>query len=128
MESSSGSDRATPAPRRNVRRGMCFLVINLMNAISSLLFHRSEGRALFRRSLLHLKRGTIDYAVNQIGKPEPARLGVSDDLPDRRNIVVFEAPSERVRHQLFRHHADEYFGPRGQHGAETGGSSDAGAL
>jgi hypothetical protein len=35
IASSSGSARVTPAPRRNVRRGMCFRVMNMILFLKS---------------------------------------------------------------------------------------------
>src|SRR6185436_4272709 len=66
IASNSGSAKVTPAPRRNVRRGMCFFVRYMM-AVS---FFLTSGPLLAVGLLdIHLERGAPHNAEHQRGKP-----------------------------------------------------------
>src|SRR5579863_7696887 len=91
IESSSGRAMLVPnMPRRNVRRGKCFLVMyDIYSAFLMLVLCPS-----------HLKRGALDYAHYEGRKTIIVARGVVDDGANRRHVVVFDAAAERVGHQL----------------------------
>ena len=82
MESSSGSDIVTPKPRKNVRRGRCRLVRNVMGVASfSLRYYRSLGSWEDRGGGLHAA------LANSLRQNEPKKsLRTSETLI--RTILV----------------------------------------
>src|SRR5689334_15982033 len=87
MASNSGKPSVTPTPRRNVRRGMCFL----------------ERYIVCRPPLtLHLKRRALDDANYQRRKPVVVRRRAPDNGAHHRHIVVLDASAQTISHQLFR--------------------------
>ena len=56
IDSSNGKANVTPAPRRNVRRGMCFFVINIVSILLIVLIlhllHASASRLSARRTFV----------------------------------------------------------------------------
>src|SRR5215467_6156772 len=84
IASSRGSASAAPAPFRNVRRGRCFLVMNIW-----VLIRRDDAR--FRRlHLLHERRALHDAEYDR-RKPVILILRVGRDRADDRHVVVVEA-------------------------------------
>src|SRR6187431_106631 len=65
IASNSGSAKVTPAPRRKVRRGMCFFVRYMM-AVS---FSTSDPLLAVGLFDVHLERGAPHDAEHQRGKP-----------------------------------------------------------
>src|SRR3954463_11694156 len=82
MASRKGSETATLAPLRNVRRESDFFV---MNMVVSLLL-----------SLPHLKRSALYNAENERGESIPASRRLSLDSTHRRSIIVLKVPSDRI--------------------------------
>src|SRR5262245_4308314 len=80
IASSSGSPTATPAPRRNVRRDKCFLV---MNIIGSLI-----ARNLFRSP--HPELRAVNDTQHDRRKLVVVLGRIADDLPDGGHIVILE--------------------------------------
>src|SRR4051812_44982840 len=91
--------------RRNVRREMCFLVMN-MSAVS------------LRHS--HLKRCAVDDAGNERRKPVVLAGGLPDDRSDDGHVGVLETSSERVRKQHFGGRAGELVGTGENRAAQPG--------
>src|SRR5580765_74483 len=88
MASRNGSETATLAPRRNVRRESDFFV---MNMVVSLLLR-----------LPHLKRSALYYAQDQGRKRIPVSRGLTRDRADRWSIIVLQVPADCIHQQLFR--------------------------
>src|SRR5712692_336240 len=63
IASSNGNASMVPAPRRNVRRGMCFLVMNIVDRSWQLT--RSGSLVRRRRFHVHLERRALDDARHQ---------------------------------------------------------------
>src|SRR5579862_8022135 len=79
MESSRGSANVTPTPRKNVRRGRCFFVMNAVMVCLSLIHcsvrgHDRRRNALRRFFYAHLKGRAVHDTENQIRHPEVAGL------------------------------------------------------
>src|ERR1700687_4038130 len=126
IASSNGRGSVTPTPRRKVRRGSAILEIN----INRLLMRHSEtgdrsvcgllsGHLGVRRRLdlrtarrSHLKRRALDHTEDQRLESVTVGRAVTDDLSQRRRIIVLQAPAERVNHQLLGDRGDEPLGPR----------------
>src|SRR5712672_3443498 len=80
IASSTGSASAAPAPRRNVRRGLDFLVISMANSP-------------------HLKWGAF-YDAEDHGWPPMVFGGcIGDDLTQRGMIIVFDAATQCIGHE-----------------------------
>src|ERR1700730_17817089 len=77
IASSSGSARVTPAPRRNVRRGTCFFVMNMMLNPSSPLDSHPELRAPYDSE--HDRREPIAVLV-----------GVARDRAHGRHVRILQ--------------------------------------
>src|SRR5580704_7459536 len=107
MESNNGSASVTPTPRRNVRRGRCVLVLNLMALLLILcpFYFGVKGGAVYDSQ--HDGRETIIVA-----------RGVFQDRADGGHVGVFDAASEGVGHEPFGEHAGEDFGIGGEGAAE----------
>src|SRR5437773_5778793 len=118
IDSRSGKPNVTPQPRRNVRRGICFLVMNIYLA-SGILSHKEahnsqkfcDSRAFLWllpflvRSILfdshpHLEWSTLDDTQNDRRKPVVIFRRIPDDRADHRHIVILDAPAQTVGHQL----------------------------
>src|SRR5437870_2950851 len=124
IESSSGNARVTPIPRRNVRRGRCFLVRNIALLCLPVKLPRLNVSYIYaglkpERTLLfvlcrvgryvvairhpaHLKRRAFDDRGYQRRESIVVRGGILDDAAHHRHIVGFESLSELVNHELFR--------------------------
>src|SRR5262245_55668624 len=87
IESNSGSARVTPAPRRQVRRGRCFLVMNMVLPF------------LVRRLSLpiHLKRHTPDNLQHQWRKAIVVPRSLTRNRTNRGHIIIFNTTAEGVR-------------------------------
>src|SRR4029079_3016681 len=114
IESSNGSASVTPAPRRNVRRGMCFLATNIVVSTHSRRVHRTgPGLQLSVRvyNVLaldpHLELRALHYCQHD-GRESVVVLGhVARNRPNRRHVGVLHAPSHRIGHQLLDEHPDK---------------------
>src|SRR3954447_25272159 len=88
IASSMGSASAAPAPRKNARRGMDFLVRTIVHSP-------------------HLKWRALDDAENH-GRPLMVfRRGLGHDLAQRRTIVRLDAATQRIGHEAFGERVDE---------------------
>src|SRR3954463_6578137 len=88
MASRKGSETATLAPLRNVRRESDFFV---MNMVVSLLLR-----------LPHLKRSAFYYAENQGRKRVPVARCFPRHSTYRWSIIILQVASDRIHQQLFR--------------------------
>src|SRR5580765_2514451 len=92
IDSRSGSARVTPAPLRNVRRGMCFLVRNMIASPDSVrLKPDATSVNALRRLHSHLKLRALHDAEHDCRKPVVLPRGVPDDRPELRHIVELDA-------------------------------------
>src|SRR5215475_8328542 len=84
IASSRGSAIAAPAPLRNVRRGIAFLVMNTTR--SFLIATRTEARdhIFIDSSVAHLKRNALYDSENQRGQPISIFLRIAKDLANGR--------------------------------------------
>src|SRR5688572_25564757 len=90
IASISGSAIVTPIPRRNVRRGNDIFEMNI--AESPVSARRLARRGDLTRGLLrglhpHLKRRTVDNALDQRRETVVLGLGFPDDLPHDGHIL-----------------------------------------
>src|SRR5262249_7158306 len=110
IASSRGRAIAAPAPLRNVRRGIAFLVMNTSR--SFLIATRAKARyyIFIDSSDAHLKRNALYDSENQRGQPIPIFLRIAKDLANGRRVVVFDATSERKRQKVLRHRCCNQFG------------------
>src|SRR5678815_4225479 len=123
---SESSINGMPARRLAVNTRSLMKRISLRNSLRRLGSDAGDGyRSGFQ---LHLEWSALDHSGDQGGKLEVAGPGIAHDLADRGHVVVFDAPAKRVRHQFLGHHADEHFGPAGEHLPQGGGSIHAGAV
>src|SRR5262252_8596363 len=81
IDSSSGSASVTPAPRRNVRRGMCFLAMNI---------------SVLHRLRTHSKLGTLHDAEHDCRKPVAVLRCVPHDSAQRGHVHVLDAAAQRI--------------------------------
>src|SRR5687767_16015011 len=106
MESSSGNARLTPMPRRNVLRGRCFLVTNMVappagsvstgtpQRRSSAGRHGGQLLRIGRRRLLHLERDALHDAEHDRRPAIVAGRGLSSYLPHERSVVELDTAAE----------------------------------
>src|SRR4029453_3130111 len=111
IASSSGKARVTPAPRRKVRRGMCFFAMNMFPLGTTYYFLRPNSnsqRSLFLRALdVVLKRRAPHDAQHERGKPVVARSRVAHDRSHQRHVLIFHSTTQGVGEQLFHDDARE---------------------
>src|SRR5580698_3946864 len=100
MESSSGSPRVIPAPRKKVRRATCLLEINI--CVASLI-----TRSGFDFSGSHLERGALNNPHEDRQEPVVIFVRVAYNRPDHRHILILDSPPEAEGHQLLSDGADE---------------------
>src|SRR5215468_4098175 len=89
MDSSSGRASVTPAPRKNVRLGMCRLLRNMMSSVGP------PRRLVCLHS--HLELRALHDAQYYRRKPVVVFRDVSRDRAHGRHIRVLEAAAERIR-------------------------------
>src|SRR5215470_12640824 len=89
IASSSGSASVTPAPRRNVRRGMCFFAMNM---------------SVLHRPGTHLELRALHDAEHDRRKPVVVRGRVTHDRAQRGHVDVFDAAPDCERHHLLGEH------------------------
>src|SRR5207237_4950174 len=94
MASSSGRLTAAPTPRRNVRRGRAFLVMNI-DAVSSIPGFLCVSGLTGLQTLP--KRCARRNPQDQRRKPVIVRGCLTNDRPDGGHIVIIEPPSQPVR-------------------------------
>src|SRR4029453_4701254 len=106
MASSKGSAIVAPRPRRNVRRGRCFFVMNM--TVLSLL---SRCHPLFSlgklRDALHLEIWTLHNTKHDRRKLVIVFHCIANDLTNGRHIEILDTAAESIRHQLLRHRLHE---------------------
>src|SRR5712671_1447256 len=100
IASSMGSASAAPAPRRNVRRGMDFLVISMAHSP-------------------HLKWRALDDAENYCRPSMVFRRSLGHDLAQHRMIVGLDAAPQRIGHEALRERVDEHGPLAEQHFAQA---------
>src|SRR5262245_4791552 len=110
IESSNGTASVTPAPRRNVRRGMCFLATNIVISTSVRAYNVS---ALYP----HLELRTLHDRQDDGRESVVVLRDVACNRPNRRHVGVLHAASHRIGHQLLDEHPDELRGIAHQRGA-----------
>src|SRR4051812_5056905 len=102
MDSSSGSARETPAPLRNVRRGRCFLAMNMRTLPTAkdrcFLVTRLQWRPLL---LPHPERLAPHDADDERREPVVFACGIPGDPAHGRHVEVLDAAAERIGQQLF---------------------------
>src|SRR5207248_10623272 len=106
IDSSNGSASVTPAPRRNVRRGMCFFVMNMVRAPPEIRRTRKgppymcrliSSRAFVRCFHSHLELRALDDAQHDGREPVVVPGHILHDRADDRHVGVFDAAAQRVR-------------------------------
>src|SRR3989442_798046 len=118
IASKSGSASAPPAPRRTVRREMCFLLTNMVDASPINLTRRLllTGVGCFH---VHLEGGALHDAKHERRESVLAARRVPNDRPHQRHILILDTAAQCVSEQLLRHDADELIGIPHQHVAQT---------
>src|SRR5947208_9115587 len=86
IESNNGSASVTPAPRKKVRRGICFLLMSTVR--------------LSLRLTIHLKRGALDNFEHHCRKAIIVHGSFAYDRANYRHIVVLYPTSHPIREQL----------------------------
>src|SRR5688572_14960441 len=95
IESSNGSASEMPAPRRTVRREMCFFVMNILTGLS-------KQTAYFSLRLpVHPEWRTFRDFEHDCRETIIALAGFAHDRADHRHIFIFHSPAESVRQQFF---------------------------
>src|SRR6185312_14644945 len=103
IASRNGSATAAPAPRRIVRREMCFLVINLI----SVPFPGARRKLWSLARTLHFKRQTLHNAEYKLREAIIVRRQIRFDCLQRRPVIPFEPAAQRVDHHLLRDRGGE---------------------
>src|SRR5215469_1370462 len=101
IESSSGSARATPAPRRTVRRDMCFFVRNIGPSTSR---HTQLARSALLdvlvlaelHLLVHLERIAFYDTHHERGKLVIIALRRVDNRTNQRHIIALGASTQCI--------------------------------
>src|SRR5215468_9552851 len=124
IASSRGSAIAAPAPLRNVRRGIAFLVMNTTR--SFLIATRAKARDYISidSSVAHLKRNALYDSENQRGQPIPIFLRIAKDLANGRGVVVLDAAAKPKRQKVLRYRCCNQFGTAEQRVFESVDSSE----
>src|SRR5262249_24599722 len=105
MASSNGRASVTPAPLRNVRRGNCFLEMNMLLApLPTLLSGQGCGLLHLAISRLlslqvHLKRLALHDAEHERRETIIRSCTVASDCANERHILVVDAAAERVNQE-----------------------------
>src|SRR5688500_18901991 len=89
IESSNGSARDTPMPRRNVRRGRCLRVTNMVGSLPGAVCSLVRLHA-------HLELRAADDAENDTGEAVVLLRHVAHDRADGRHVRVLHAAAEGV--------------------------------
>src|SRR5262245_21873937 len=102
MDSRNGRARVVPTPRRNVRRGMCFFVMNIIGSYSTDCKHkdtraqRHKGtsiRSAFGNLGSHLEWGALDDPHQDRREPVVVLFRIVNDGPNHRHVVILDAPA-----------------------------------
>src|SRR5262245_7733433 len=110
IESSSGSASVTPMPRRKVRRGRYFFVINAIT-FSPLCLCASVCRRHVKSVLalhFHLKRRALDHAENQVREPIATFRRIAHHAAHGWHVVILRLAPDAVHHQLLGQRRDEH--------------------
>src|SRR5262245_4126374 len=107
IASSSGSASATPAPLRNVRRGMCIFLMNMFLFLSSNFLLLTSSFSVFDSLCAHLKLRTLHHAEQNRREAVVIFRRVAHDGAERRHVDVFHAAPEGVGHHFLGHHTHE---------------------
>src|SRR6185436_6747763 len=105
IASRKGRASATPAPRRNVRRGMCSFLINIERPFVASAFRRTSS--VLDRLCAHLKLRALHYTQKYRRKAVVVFRSVAHDGAQLGHVLVLDAAAERVGHHLLGHHPDE---------------------
>src|SRR5712691_1293554 len=114
IASSNGSAKVTPAPLRNIRRGICFFETNMLAApLFTILVARRlrltrNGRVHALR--VHLKRLALDDAEDERGEAVVVLCGIPRDGADQRHVLILDAAAQAIRQQFFGHDLHELTG------------------
>src|SRR5687768_4996336 len=105
MASRNGSATVAPMPRMNVRRGNASLVITIEISLQNRSTKVEPYLCLIAVFLSHphCKRSARHNPLNQRFELVVLPRGVPLDFADRRRVGGFQAPAQRIHHQLFRH-------------------------
>src|SRR5689334_20486346 len=106
MASMSGSPRVAPIPCNTVRRGTCFLDMNMVSSPLNSLFAGTQYRW---RYATQLKLFAVDHRLNDSRKLVILRPGVPHDLADRRHVVVRLGAAHRISQKVFHKRLYELF-------------------
>ena len=108
IDSSSGSASVTPAPRRNVRRGMCFLAMNIESPSRSPKCRSAIVPPLDRRFHPHLELRAAHHAEHDRREPVVAPSPTSRAMARTVGMSVYSMPAaDRVGHHLLDEHPHE---------------------
>src|ERR1700720_1525228 len=123
MESSNGSAKDTPMPRKIVRRERCFLVMNI--ALGLLI--QVAGNSIGRRVLIffcssHLERRAFHDPQNERGKSVVVFGGLVLDGADERHIVIVDHAADAISQKIFREGSNESIGVVQDRLAKAGGT------
>src|SRR2546422_8214149 len=128
MASRSGNANVTPAPWRKVRRGMCFLVINILIALLFIFIPIFILNAGFLQLQIHLKRLALDDAKNQRRKMIAIAGGIPRNGPNQGHVTIFNSAPQSVCQKFFRNDLDELIGIADEPLAHTSGTLDLRAV
>src|SRR5262245_47993640 len=110
MASSTGSASVAPAPRRNVRRGIDFLVMTDIAGPP------------------HLEWRAVDDAQNDGRPPIIVRSSSAHDLAKNRVVVLFHTTTQCIGHKPLGHGLDEHFPFADQDLTQPGRTVELGAV
>src|SRR5207249_3368622 len=114
IASSNGSATVTPAPLRNIRRGMCFFETNILAAPLFTLPVARRLRLTRNRGLrapgIHLKRLALDDAEDERREAVVVACGIPRDGADQRHVLILDAAAQAIRQQFFGHDFHELTG------------------
>src|SRR5262245_13538521 len=128
IDSSSGNASVTPAPRKNVRRGMCFFVTTISAASTLVTRLLVDAYRAFVAFYSHLELSALDDSQHNARKVVVLLGDLFHDGPDSWHVVVFDSPAQRVGHHLFSEHPDELRGIPQQRMPQFDGSVDLLAI
>src|SRR5262245_31945868 len=114
MASSNGSANVQPALLRNVRRGMCRLVMimGLLHSLAPVTARAAGGVARHRLDTLHvhLERLAVDDAEDERREAILVAHRVARNRAYEGHVPVLDAAAERIDPQLLRHDLRELRG------------------
>src|ERR1700680_1630505 len=97
IASRSGSASAAPAPRRTVRRDMCFFVINVIAVFSSTGRHLLVAVVYFH---VHLERRALHDTQHYGSELVLAGGRIAHDRPHQWHVLILNAAAQGVSEQV----------------------------